>query len=225
MGVHDDAQQWTPAWQSSTVRQQGIVRNDRTDPDQNCIMLVAQLLHVRAGFITGDPTTSWATCGDTVGTREVLGRWRNFAVECHTSFQSDKWQAITDVLRKCVIERTGFFFEQAGGHLDSSLSKPGESASTHRGVRIGHARYNTFNSGSDDSFHARPCPPLMRARFQVDVERRTVCFPACVFDCYHFGVLQALVSVKSFTNNFACGVYEHDANVGIRRCKAEAFLG
>src|SRR5205823_9607942 len=114
-------------------------RNHRPDPDQHRIMLVARLLHLHAGFLAGDPSACRATCDDDAGIREVLGRWRNFAIERHTSFQSDKWQAITDVLRKCVIERTGFFFEQAGGHLDSSLSKPGESASTHRGVRIWHA--------------------------------------------------------------------------------------
>src|SRR5947207_5274145 len=159
MGVHDDAQQWTPAWQSSTVRQERIVRNDRPDSDQNRIMLMAQFLHVHAGFLAGDPSASRATCADVTGTREVLRRWRNFAVEGHTSFQSDKWQAITDVLRKCVIDRAGFFFEESSCHLDSSLSKPGESASTHRGVRIGYESYHTLDSSRDEGLHAWPCSP------------------------------------------------------------------
>src|ERR1051326_6977272 len=135
MRVHDDPQQWPSAWGSRTVCQQGIVGDYCSDSDQNRIMLVTQLLHVRAGFITRDPSTGRAACGDFTCTREVLGWWRNFAVEGHASFQSDKWQSIANVFRKCVIDRAGFFFEKPRCHLDSSLAKASESASTHRRVR------------------------------------------------------------------------------------------
>ena len=45
------------------------------------------------------------------------------------------------------------------------------------------------------------------------------------FQREHFGVLHAIVSVRSLANNFAIGAYQHRAHAWIRRGERNALRG
>ena len=69
----------------------------------------------------------------------------------------------------------------------------------------------------------------MAARFQVDVQRGAAHLrrgrARGRFQREHFGVLHAIVSVRSLANDFAIGAYQHRAHAWIRRGERNALRG
>src|SRR6202023_412260 len=94
-----------------------------SDSCQDRVALMAQLLHMSAGYFARDPVVSAARALGRRGCRARLGAWfrgvSDFSVEGHRGFQCDQRLATTDVLGKTFIQLSCFRRKQADVDFDT----------------------------------------------------------------------------------------------------------
>ena len=108
---------------------------------------------------------------------------------------------MTDIFGEGLIQRFGFFFQNAGGNGDSGIAQTLKPFTGNQRIGILHAGNDAADPGRDDGVGASSGAALMRARFEVDVKSCAAGLVAGLLQGQHFSVLDAGESVRAFADD------------------------
>ena len=201
----------------------GIVGENRSDSDQQRVVLVAEFLHVGAGDFAGDPAAGENRLGGTCVASDLGGRRSDLAVERHGGFQRHQRHAVADVAGEGFVQAASLFFQAADFDLHAGGAQFFESLSADFRIGVGHGRDHAMNSGGDEGVGAGRSAALMGVRFEVDVESGAARFCRRRLPGREFRRASRRVGVGSGADDVAVRVGDNGADVGIGRGQADAL--
>ena len=124
---------------------------------------------------------------------------------------------MNDVRDERFIQFPGFLFEHAGFNLDAGRAQHPTPAPLTSGFGIRHRRDDSRHAGLYQGLGARPGPAMVRARFEVGIDRGAARGVAGLLEREDFRVPNAVVGVRAFADDLPVldddGAY-HDAGAG-----------
>ena len=157
--IHHDAQQRAAARQAGAVGQQAIVRQHGADAGEDGVGIVPQFLHVGAGALAGDPAA-------------VVVRRGDLAVQRDGGLERHQRPAGAHEMQERLVELLRLGGELGGDrHFDPGLAQLAETLARNQRVGILHGRHHARHARGDQRVDARRRAALVRAGFEVDVER------------------------------------------------------
>src|SRR5215469_8040654 len=193
--VDDDAHEGTPSRQAAAVGEQGIVGDDCSDANHDCIILMAQLLNVSTRDFAGDPAAADRGDAERGWVLGRTGRWSDFSVESHCRLQRNQRLAATNVIGEGVVDTHAFYGQKAGSDDHACPAKPCETLSGDERVGVDDPRDHPANARGDERVCAWSGAPLMRAWLEIDVEGGGAGFAAGLFEGPDLGMFHALVGM------------------------------
>ena len=156
-------------------------------------------LHVGAGDFARDPALVVVGGGD-------------LAVEGEGGFQGDQRLARAHEVDEGLVQLFGFRGEFVGdGYGDAGRAQGSETLAGDERVGILHGGDYFGDAGGDDRFGAGGGAALVRAGFEIEVERRAAGLVARLFQRVDFCVLYAGVGVEAASYNLAIA-HDHGAD-------------
>ena len=161
---------------------------------------MAQLLHVRAGDLAGDPRRLCESCCRVLsaGGGAILPS----SVIAALSVTSGR-------LVRMRFANPSLSFRASAARTPSTTSMPAlrnllESLAADQRIRVAHGTDHLANPRSNHGIGARPGAPLVRAWLEVEIERGAPGGVARLFKRQHLGVLHAVVGVEALAEDLRC---------------------
>ena len=180
-------------------------------PVRMASLIVAELLHVRARPLAGDPAA-------------IVVRRGDLPVQRDRRFQRDQRPAGAHEVQERLVELLGFGRELVGDlDFDAGRRAAGEALPGHQRIGICHRRHHARHARLDQRVDARRRAALVRARLQIEIQRGAARLLAGLRQRDDFGVLQPGIGVESAAHHFAIA-HQHRAHqrIGTRQRPALA---
>ena len=226
---------------ASSVGEEWVVGEDGADSGEDCVGLMAELLDGGAGFFAGDPEGLAGGSG--------FGRRGDAAVEGHRDLHQDEGALVLDPFGEAFVEAAGFGFTDARGDLNAGCGECLHPMAGYVGIGVGGGGDYARDSGGDEGLGAGAGAAGVVAGLEGDVgggafepsglvashpfgkRPRMDGAPSfirqtrSVFEGGDFGVVEAVVFMPAFSDEFTVRI-DNDAAYGrVRGCEADAPTG
>ena len=144
-----------------------------------------------------------------------MRRWRDLSIKCHACLQRDEWGVRANVFRKPIVQFACISLQHTFHDLDSRSAQFVEAPAPDLRIRVEHGSDHGCDACLHYSIRTRCRAPLMRARFEIQIQCSTPRAFSRLLQRQYLGVLGALVGMEAFADNLTVLVEHHCAHMGI----------